>query len=227
MISITDSSIWLRQGNNRARDEAALAFNQDRNIFLGTESKCPHCGVVKRTVDHLATRCDRMLSYDYTARHSEVVRYIHLAMCNRYKILRRKTLRTHSVQETVAGEEAVIVVDTRVKTDIKITHDRPDIVIHDKKRKEVIIIEIGIRSQKRLQTVETEKLHKYDLLAKELEQMYKCKSRIIPYVMTWEGIVTKHHRHYVEAQGLSPRIEAYIQPTFIKRTFESISIGYR
>ena len=51
---------------------------------------------------------------------------------------------------------------------MKVKHDRPDIVIHDKKRKEIILIEIGITSQDRLITVETEKQHKYDLLANQL-----------------------------------------------------------
>lgn len=30
---------------------------------------------------------------------------------------------------------------------------------------------------------------KYDILADELAIQYNLKSRIIPYVMTWEGIV--------------------------------------
>ena len=128
MASITDSTVWLRHGAHRARDEAALFFVQDRNIFLGVEAQCPHCGVAKRTVDHMATH------YECTARHNEVVRCIHLAMCNRYNLVRRKRLRTHSVQETISGEEATIVVDTRVRTDVKVKHDRPDYTTRSAKR---------------------------------------------------------------------------------------------
>ncbi|KAI5169570.1 hypothetical protein PAEPH01_0822 [Pancytospora epiphaga] len=39
---------------------------------------CPHCKKCSKTVDHLATQCDRMLYHDYTRRHNEVVRCIHL-----------------------------------------------------------------------------------------------------------------------------------------------------
>ncbi|KAI4292739.1 hypothetical protein PAPHI01_2013, partial [Pancytospora philotis] len=46
-------------------------------------------------------------------------------------------------------------------------------------------------------TVETEKKYKYDVLANKLGQEYKCKTRIIPYVMTWDRVVTKHHKRYV------------------------------
>ncbi|KAI4293355.1 hypothetical protein PAPHI01_2629, partial [Pancytospora philotis] len=39
--------------------------------------------------------------------------------------------------------------------------NRPDILVHDKKRKEIILIEVGITGQDRLHTVETEKARKY------------------------------------------------------------------
>ena len=35
--------------------------------------------------------------------------------------------------------------------------------------------------------VENEKTRKYDLIANELALTYRCKVKIIPYVITWEG----------------------------------------
>ena len=65
------------------------------------------------------------------------------------------------------------------------------------------------------------------MLAKEMGMMYKCSTRIIPYVMTWDGIVTRHHRRHIAALGLSVRTEAYIQSLAIKKTLESISFEHR
>jgi hypothetical protein len=48
-----------------------------------------------------------------------------------------------------------------------------DIVVHDKVKNEIIIVEVGITSQDQLQTVEAENMRKYDMLAKEL-QMKNC-----------------------------------------------------
>ena len=84
-----------------------------------------------------------------------------------------------------------------------------------------MIIEIGITSQDRLRTVKTEKLHKYDMLGGELSMIHKCRTRIIPYVMTWDGIVTKCHRSYVRQLGLPTNVEAYIQTRVLKRTLEA------
>ena len=62
---------------------------------------------------------------------------------------------------------------------------------------EIIIIEVGITNQDLLQTVEVEKKRKYDLLANKLSLLYKCKSRIISYVMIWDGLVTKYNKKYM------------------------------
>ena len=84
IVSVKDSSIWLKNGNNSARDEAAFCYIQDRNIFWGENILCPHCKASVKTVDHLATKCDRMLGHDYMRRHNEVVKCIHLLLCNKY-----------------------------------------------------------------------------------------------------------------------------------------------
>ena len=110
---------------------------------------------------------------------------IHLSLCNKFGIKKSKKLRSHSVQEVVANEKVEIRVDTRIKTDVKIQNNRPDLFIHDKKTKEITLIEVGITNLDLLSQVENEKTRKYYLIANELALSYKCKVKIIPYVMTW------------------------------------------
>ncbi|KAF7683691.1 hypothetical protein TCON_1098 [Astathelohania contejeani] len=114
-----------------------------------------------------------------------------------------------------------------IRTDILIKNNRPDIFIYDKKENEIILVEVGITSQNNFQNVETEKKRKYDLLANELGLLYKAKTKIIPYVMTWDGVVTKYHRNYLKELNITPTIEAYIQSTVLKKTLESILLEYR
>ncbi|EQB60027.1 hypothetical protein NAPIS_ORF02408 [Vairimorpha apis BRL 01] len=168
-----------------------------------------------------ATRCGKMLGHDYTRRHNEV-----------------------------ENDLTEIKVNTRLKTDIKVVKNRPDIYILNKikcenglielnrKGEEVRIIkkrkylqqletiEIGVTSIDNLQRIETEKLRKYDLLANELGLIHECKTRIIPYVLTWNGLITKYHAKYRKARN-SDRIEAYIQSVNLKKTLESVSMEYR
>ena len=227
MVDLEKSSLWMTHGNISAKDEAHLCYLQDRNLFGGAPGICPHCKERPKSVDHLASQCNRMLGHDYTRRHNEVVKCIHLFLCNKYGIKRSKRLRTHSVQEINANADVEIRVDTTVATSIKQSANRPDIVVHDKKRKEIILIEVGITSQDQLQIVENEKKRKYDILANEMGAMHNCKTRIIPYVLTWDGIVTKFHKSYTKEIGLTTKIESYIQFIVLKKTLESISFSYR
>ena len=178
-------------------------------MFGAEVTMCPHCRSKLKTVDHLATQCDRMLYHDYTVRHNEVVRCIHLGLCKKYGVKASSRMRDHSVQEVIANENVEIRVDTRIRTSLKNIPDRPDIMVHDKKRREIILIEVGITGQDRLQTVETEKKRKYDVLANKLGMEYGCPTRIIPYVMTWDGIVTNYHKKYLRDIGITDSIEAY------------------
>ncbi|KAF9756147.1 hypothetical protein NGRA_3319 [Nosema granulosis] len=116
----------------------------------------------------------------------------------------------------MTNDNAEIRVDTRVATDVKVIHNKPDILIVDKKRKEIIIIEVGITNLDLLSVVENEKLRKYDLLANELGLIHKCRIKIIPYV------VTNFHKKYHKELDVQPHLEAYIQSLVLKKTLESI-----
>ncbi|EQB62305.1 reverse transcriptase [Vairimorpha apis BRL 01] len=120
-----------------------------------------------------------------------------------------------------------IQVDTTTITDVKIKYNKPNILKVDKKSKKILIVEIGVTSIDNLQQAETEKLRKYDLLANELDLTHWCKTRIIPYVLTWDGIVTKYHAKYRKALKITDRIEAYIQSVTLKKTLKSVSMEYR
>ena len=169
----------MTHGNVSAKDEAHLCYLQDRNLFGSAPGICPHCKERPKTVDHLATQCNRMLGHDYTRRHNEVVKCIHLFLCNKYGI--KNSIVLELIQEI--NKYAEIRVDTTVATSTKQSANRPDIVIHDKKKREIILIEVGITSQDQLQIVENEKRRKYDVLANEMGAMHNCKTRIIPYVI--------------------------------------------
>ncbi|EQB62397.1 hypothetical protein NAPIS_ORF00025 [Vairimorpha apis BRL 01] len=101
-----------------------------RNILFNDSSMCSHCNQSKRKIDHMATRCKKMLGHNYIRRHNE--------------ILSRKRLRTHLVKQIIANKFIEIRVDTSIKTDVKIRYNKLDIVVIDNKFKEFIIFEIAI-----------------------------------------------------------------------------------
>ncbi|KAF7670581.1 hypothetical protein TCON_2800, partial [Astathelohania contejeani] len=131
-----------------------------------------HCGKTKKSIDHLATGCDRMLGHDI---REGIMRYLgvftfYLRISTAFK--KSKKLRTHSVQEVMENERAEIWVDTRIRTDILVKNNNPDIFIYDKKENEIILVEVGIASQNNLQVVETEKKKKHVFSANESGLLY-------------------------------------------------------
>lgn len=55
----------------------------------------------------------------------------------------------------------------------------------------ITLVEIGKTSQDCLQKVETEKKREYDVLANKFCMIYKAKTKITAYVMTWDKVFTK------------------------------------
>ncbi|KAF7680920.1 hypothetical protein TCON_2461 [Astathelohania contejeani] len=161
LVSLKDSSTWIKYGNIDPRAEGIYCYIQDRNVFWRDDAlQCQHCGKAENSIDYLVAGCARMLGHDYTRRNNEVLRCIHLLLANKYGFKKSKKLRTHSVQEVMENERVEIRVDTRIRTDILITNYGPDIFIYDKKENEIILAEVGITSQDNLQIVETEKKRK-------------------------------------------------------------------
>ena len=66
------------------------------------------------------------------------------------------------------------------------------------------------------------KVIKYDRLVKEIAQITGCKTEVIPYAITWDGIVSKYHKGYRKRIGVSDRTHAYTQYLALKNTLEII-----
>ncbi|GBE60158.1 reverse transcriptase domain containing protein [Babesia ovata] len=84
-----------------------------------------------------------------------------------------------------------------------------------------IIVEIGITNQDNLVETEIFKKRKYEALIEDLKARQfnqHTTFRAIPYVMTWEGIVTNKHTKYRRDLGISDRLEAHIQRVVIQET---------
>ena len=123
----------------------------------------------------------------------------------------------------MSNERVKIKSDIPVVTELRIDHNKPDLMIHDLRTKEITLIEVGITNKDILAKVESEKSLKYQLLANELKCLYPGTTvTIIPVVMTWDGLVTRYFKHYMKQLEVEQRLLAYIQTVVLKKTCESI-----
>lgn len=66
---------------------------------------------------------------------------------NKFGFKRLKKIRSHSIQEIIANEGTEIKVDIRIKTSIKLEHDRPNIFVYDKKRNYMSYCDLNHKSR--------------------------------------------------------------------------------
>lgn len=64
-----------------------------------------------------------MVSHSYTRKHNEVIKCIHILLCNKYNLKQTRKLRSYSVQEILAKKEVEVRFDTITHTDIKLQNN--------------------------------------------------------------------------------------------------------
>ncbi|KAF7683551.1 hypothetical protein TCON_1244 [Astathelohania contejeani] len=99
----------------------------------------------------------------------DIMRYLgvfilYLQINTTLKIIKK---RSHPVQKVMENDRAEIRVNTRIRIDILVKNNRPDIFIYDKKENEIILDEVGITSQDEVH-FKKKKKSKYNILKNEL-----------------------------------------------------------
>ncbi|KAI5151602.1 hypothetical protein ENBRE01_2250, partial [Enteropsectra breve] len=120
----------------------------------------------------------------------------------KYGITNLRRLKNYEVEGIKENKRVMIKSDLPIMTQLKIHENKPDLLIHDKLTNTITIIEVGVTNKEILHKVETDKKHKYETLGKELKSMYKCDIVIIPYVITWDGLVTELNKKYCNQMRL-------------------------
>ncbi len=64
-------------------------------------------------------------------------------------------------------------------------------------------------------------------MTNEVCMIYKCKTRIVPYVLTIDILFTKLHRQYCSLIEILVKTDVYISKIAPKKTFECIFLGRR
>ena len=225
-VSQKASAVWLRKGNISPQTEGSLTLLQDRNLFWLNDERCNTCSVT-RNVDHVATRCRRLVSHEYKRRHDEATRCIALKLSRMYSFTKTRRVRNFRVGDILENERAKLYFDVHIKTPVYIKHNRPDIVVIDKAKRQALIIEVGISSDHEIRRVEKEKFDKYLLLADEIQtEMHLKEVKILPIVITWDGMMLRRSADNMKLL-MTETEAAYIQTCILKRTLESMTLYQR
>ncbi|XP_042148657.1 uncharacterized protein LOC120848510 [Ixodes scapularis] len=155
--------------------------------------RCPHDFKGSRSVKHLATDC---VLY-YKKRHDKVNRCCTF-YTNKYGLNRSSKLKNYQVK--------------KITTELFLEYNKLDLMIYDRRTKEITLIEVGITNKNILAKTKLRKSQKYDLLKHELIVMYTgCKVIATLVVTTWDGLVTRHFKGYMKQLEVTERLTAHMQ----------------
>ena len=105
------------------------------------------------------------------------------------------------------NEKVKLLWDFSIQTEIKIDHNKPDIVLLDKKEKTCYVIDVACPFDTRVEKKEKEKFEHYTDLKYELLKVWNTevtKVYIMPIVIGALGIVTKNVAKYLEKINFKP-----------------------
>ena len=107
----------------------------------------------------------------------------------------------HVQRKVEENEEAIILWDFNIQTDREIHHRRPDIVEQRRKKRETIIVDIAVPGDCNVVQKETEKLEKYQDLAREIGNLWKTSTKVVPEAVGALGSVSKQLKCHLEQIG--------------------------
>ena len=97
--------------------------------------------------------------------------------------------------------------DKPVLTDRTVDHNRPDILLIDKKKKEGVIIDIAVPLSHNIKQKEIEKISKYENLSYELKHIWKLNvTKTYPLVISAEDLVSKNFLKYLKELQLPKNV---------------------
>ena len=101
----------------------------------------------------------------------------------------------------VESENLKILWDFTIQCDPKIEARRPDIVFIDKKKIEVVMIDVAIPGDDRMKEKELENIEKYQLLKYEIAKVWHMRKVIVVPVVTGAlGVVSVHEANRRESE---------------------------
>ena len=143
ITAIADPSSWhwLKYQDLKKETESLIIAAQDQAIRTNyikhrvdkstTSPLCRLCRSSSETIDHILNGCPKLAQTEYKMRHDKVAAAIHWSLCNRFGFQTSKTCKwyEHRAEKVIQNDAVKILWDFHVRTDKKIEHCGPDILI--------------------------------------------------------------------------------------------------
>ena len=179
------SEQWLEQAHLRFETESLLCAAQEQTLATkyttakiwgkGNDTKCRLCKEQDETIHHIVSGCKMLAGTQYTYRHNQVAKYIHSCVLKDRGAKVDQSWTKHEPENATNIGDDIILWDMPIPTDKNVKSNRPDITIHDTKRKTCMFIDISVPVCCNVVNKEAEKIIKYRDLEIEVQKCWDLK----------------------------------------------------
>ena len=218
-VDTSQSDKWLKNAQLTpetesliiAAQEQTLATNYVRKNIWKTDCdpRCRICKESAETVKHIVSGCTCLAGSKYTNRHDKLGTYVHWTILKDLGINVCDEWFKHVPEKVVESGETIIMWDYAIITDKKVGANRPDITIHDRKEKKVILIDFSVPYDMNIVEKTAEKITKYRDLEIEIKKCWKLNNVItVPVIVGALGTVCADFLKYLKliSKNLNPNI---------------------
>jgi len=125
----------------------------------------------------------------YLKRHNDLAKYVHALLLKKYGFIAElPKWYEHKPKDVEENGNAKILWDFSIQTDHEIRHNRPDIVVLDKTKRKVSLIDISVPNDCNVAEKRVQKIRAYTDLATELKTLWNVqKVDIVPVIIGCTG----------------------------------------
>jgi hypothetical protein len=224
--------MWLCKGQLYAETEGFAIAIQDQVINTKNylkhviednsviNDKCRRCKNQQETTEHITSGCSLLAPTEYTHRHNNICKQLHLAICKKHQLTEiTDPWYTYKPQTIIENDEIKLYWNRDILTDRTIAHNRPDITLINKVKKSVYLIDVAIPNTPNLEKKYNKKIQNYLPLAEEIKSVWKLNSVIIvPIIISATGVIPKNLHQSIATLHLDPNIYILLQKTIVINT---------
>lgn len=215
-VDLPSSTLHLTKQGLTPEAEGAITAIQDQVVATRSyvrhilkqnipSDSCRLCGDKTESIQHISGGCSIIAPKEYTNRHNDIAKIIHSHLCLKHNILKNSIPYYKYQPENIGESDSVkIYWDTMLITDRRVLHNKPDIVVIDKREREGFILDVAVPLDDNIHKTYIEKVTKYQDLTYELKHLYRLKKvEVLPFVISTNGLVEKRFTQNLAKVGLS------------------------
>lgn len=185
---------------------------------------CRRCNQATEHIQHITSSCPILAPREYLERHNAVCKIYHQAIGRSIGLI-KDIVQNHTYlpSEVLENDRYKLCWDTSIITDRPVQHNRPDIVLLDREKSEVKIIDVTIPADDNMERAYTDKLTKYHDLAFEMKEIYRLKTTsVIPLILSVNGLVESHLLENTLRLGIEEKLVSLAQKEVILGTARTV-----